>query len=558
MNSEHARPERSSDVSSRIEAVGRVLLPAGPGVFHSVVGYLSGFSELSALWSDALSSGPSLGSFDRLLARLDIDVRCSDSDLARIPQTGPAILVANHPHGFLDGLVLGSVLARRRPDFRFMANGAIALFQGIEQFIIPVDVFGGSVQLNAAAARQALRWLRKGGLLVVFPAGEVSAIGGLPPFVKDREWSEAVVRIAAAAEAKLIRAFISGQNSIAFHIAGLAHSSFRTALLGRELLNKRGQAVDVILGKPLQPERHQQNSAYLRQRTYLLGGRVQRHGMRLFPPRLQGLIPAVNPRLLAQNINDLHPECKLFENGEYSAYAVRAAEIPDVLDEIGRLREITFRRVGEGSGKSSDVDRFDSEYRHLFLWNQQTREVVGAYRMGLVDRIVSRNGIQGLYTHTLFRFGKAFLNKVSPGIELGRSFVRHEYQKKAHSLYYLWRGIGVFIGRNPKYRYLFGPVSISNEYTRTSRELIVGYFRTQFSSREFGVQARRRFFQTPFHMDLFRMPAGLLTWTILPTSSRNWSPMGKGCLFFCDSTWVWEPKWWSSTWTGSSPMSLML
>jgi len=409
------------------------------------------------------------------------------------------MVVANHPHGLLDGLVLGSVLARRRPDFRFLLNEALAKLPGIQDFAIPVDVFGGSAQLNAVAALSAMRWLRQGGVLVAFPAGEVSAISGVPGPVTDRKWSDGIVRIAASTQAQIVRVFISGRNSLPFQLAGLAHPSMRTVLLGRELLNKKGYRVEVGVGNPLAPDVERHDGEYLKQRTYLLQKRVEAPRKPLFQPRIRDIASPVEPARVSRTVAALPEDRVLAQAGDYRVYAAGAHELPGVLEEIGRLRELSFRGEGEGTGNSLDLDGFDQVYTHLFVWNAASSEIVGAYRMGLADRILAAQGARGLYTTTLFHFGRPFLNRVSPGIELGRSFVRPEYQRNPQPLYLLWRAIGAFVARNPHYRYLFGPVSISQEYSHTSRELIVGYFDQRPGSNTFEVRPRHPWPANSFH-----------------------------------------------------------
>src|SRR5262249_3158314 len=127
------------------------------------------------------------------------------------------------------------------------------------------------------------------------------------------------------------------------------------------------------------------------------------------------------------------------------------------------------------TGKPRDLDRFDQWYRHLFVWNSERNEMVGAYRIGLADSILSQRGARGLYTSTLFKFDPEFLKGLGPALELGRSFIAPAYQKEYQPLLLLWKGICHFIVRNPSYRTLFGPVSISNDYRAISRALIVEF-----------------------------------------------------------------------------------
>jgi len=208
--------------------------------------------------------------------------------------------------------------------------------------------------------------------------------------------------------------------------------------------------------------------------------------------------PAVPEALLKAEVEALPAEQRLVESGQYLIQYARATQIPWCLQEIGRLRELTFRAAGEGTGKSSDIDLFDAYYLHLFLWDRQANAIVGAYRMGLADEILARFGKRGLYTQSLFKYGPRLLHTLNPAIELGRSFVRAEYQRSFSPLLLLWRGIGQFILRSPQYAVLFGPVSISNSYAAISRELMVDYLRTNNSEARLAKHVKPR---RPFRVD---------------------------------------------------------
>jgi putative hemolysin len=184
---------------------------------------------------------------------------------------------------------------------------------------------------------------------------------------------------------------------------------------------------------------------------------------------------AICPAALKAEIDCLPASQRLVDSGCFHVYWARADQIQWVIQEIGRLREVTFRAVGEGSGNCSDLDAFDAYYLHMFVWDAKANAIVGAYRVGLAQEILSRYGSQGLYTHSLFTYGPRMLDALTPAIELGRSFVRAEYQRSFAPMLLLWRGIARFIESSPQYAILFGAVSISNSYSRTSRQLMVDY-----------------------------------------------------------------------------------
>ena len=232
-------------------------------------------------------------------------------------------------------------------------------------------------------------------------------------------------------------------------------------------------------------------AAYLRQRTYSLAHRPSQPGKRKLPFRLARHTAPIAPAGIdAQLVNEVGALEPVFARGDFAVYGADAMQIPNILREIGRLREVTFRAAGEGTGRSLDIDRFDQHYFHLFLWNHARNEIAGAYRIGDVDQILRRFGLTGLYSHTLFHFDAKFLERMPHSVELGRSFIREEYQKLPHSLSYLWKGIGAVVRQTGK-RFLFGPVSISENYSAAARELLVAWFDSQH--RDASVKPRHPF-----------------------------------------------------------------
>jgi putative hemolysin len=288
-----------------------------------------------------------------------------------------------------------------------------------------------------------------------------------------------------------VPAYIRGSNSFLFQILGMLHPRIRTALLARELLNKQDRLVELRIGSPITPKKlleiptPKERTEYLRWRTYLLAGRSEfkpRTSVPLFNRLRQrtshAVTAAVARLVLASEIAALADEQQLFQAGDLEVYVTPAHAIPAIMEEIGRLRELTFRAVGEGTGKPTDVDSFDARYLHLFVWNAANQEIVGAYRLAGTD--VTRD----LYTATLFKYNGNFLDKLGPALELGRSFVRPEYQRGFAPLLALWKGIGAYVARNPRYKTLFGPVSISNQYQAVSRELMVTFLERNASLRD--------------------------------------------------------------------------
>jgi putative hemolysin len=442
------------------------------------------FHHLNRAYADVAARHDSCPFVDRALERLQIDYELAEEDLARIASArGPVIVVANHPFGGIEGMILASVLRSVRCDVRIMANYLLERIPEMREHLIAVDPFGrpGSERRNIAPLRQCIRWVREGGMLAVFPSGEVSHFDPVRGAV-DPAWSETVARLVRMTGAPVLPVYFSGTNSMLFHAAGMIHPNLRTARLPAELLNKGQRTIRMAVGSLISGDRtaafpdDREMIEHLRLRTYVLAHRLE--DCRSLPAIAASAEQIVSPRpadILADEVRLLSPEHLLSVSGDLSVHLGSSGEIPTILFEIGRLRELTFRAAGEGTGREIDLDRFDEHYLHLFIWNKRKREIVGAYRLGKTDEILVRDGISGLYTSTLFSYQPSFFDRLGPALELGRSFVRPEYQKSYVPLSLLWKGIGRFIAAHPRYSSLFGPVSISNDYRPLSRQFMAAF-----------------------------------------------------------------------------------
>jgi len=415
----------------------------------------------------------------RALRALDVDVTLNLEAECQIPSAGPLVVVANHPHGMLDGLALAHLVHAQRRDVRVLTSHVLARIPDLADLCLYVDPFEGpsAARRSCAGLRTARRWLDDGHALIVFPSGSVAHLrrgGSETP--ADAPWYTTAARLAAATNAAVLPAFIHGANSPWFYRAGLIHPLLRTLLLGRELLRHRGRAVSVSLGttRSLAFSGGLDAAAAteaLRREVDELGARTASKST----VRLEAVAAAPALDALEQEVRALPAEALVTHNGVFDVFCADAVTIPTVLRELGRLREIAFRAVGEGTGKALDRDRFDDHYRHLFVWNRDAREIVGAYRLGFADQIVTSHGVGGLYTSTLFRYDARLLARLGPAIELGRSFVRAEYQRSSNALLLLWKGIARVVAQSKKYRVLFGPVSISSRYADTSQQLLLEF-----------------------------------------------------------------------------------
>jgi putative hemolysin len=429
--------------------------------------------------------------FQTALESIGVTYKIGGADWGRIPPSGPLVVVANHPFGGIEGVILGALIRQVRNDLKILANYLLKRLDGIGDYVIPVDPFDtpGSISSNLKGLKNALGWVKSGGVLAVFPAGEVASFQIKAGKVTDPPWSHHVAGIVRRTQSAVLPVFFPGQNSLPFHLLGLLHPRLRTAMLPRELMNKSNRRIKPLVGNTIPwsvLKKFESDKAlidYLRLRTYFLQNREAGTSRRYpLPPSgevehglPEPIVAPLDTDLLVDDVSRLPAAQQLTSAGNYAVYIAEAEQIPHILREIGRLREVSFREVHEGTGKSIDLDRFDDHYQHLFLWNHAERELVGAYRLGMTDVILKRFGPQGLYTNQLFRFKPELLQKLTCAIEFGRSFIRIEYQKKYHSLMLLWRGIGAFVARNPHYSILFGPVSISNDYHTVSRNLMVRF-----------------------------------------------------------------------------------
>ena len=480
----------------------RVELPAPHPVWQPTARFTAGalehllqLSRMKQLYGE-LRERPDTRFFpERILDFMGVRTAVPAADLAEVPRTGPVVVVANHPFGGIEGVVLARIFHAVRPDMRVLANSLLARVPELREFMIFVNPFGGpaAARQNITALKAAIRWLQNGGLLVTFPAGEVARFDLRAGCVEDAPWNANIARIIRRVGATVLPVHIAGANGPLFHMAGLVHPRLRTALLPQELLNKFNSEIRVRLGRPIAFARLARLSSdaalirYLRLRAEALAHRSGSAAVPAKPAALaavpwkkvivaEPVAEVVEPGALRHDIAALSEAHTILRHDQFRVVVARAAQLPAVLPEIGRLRELTFRTVGEGTGRARDLDRFDAFYLHLLIWNEEAGEVVGAYRLGPTDEILPRYGLRGLYTSTLFKFRQPLMQHLAPALELGRSFVRPEYQRGYLPLLLLWKGVCHFVSQNPRYRHLFGPVSISNEYQPVSRHLIQRHF----------------------------------------------------------------------------------
>ena len=414
---------------------------------------------------------------EQVLAYFNVSYSVRDSEREHIPSQGRAVVIANHPIGSLDGLALIKLVCDIRRDVRVVVNSLLMTLDPLQPLLLPVDNMGGKthkLQLKAIANH-----LGQDGVLIVFPAGEVSRLR--PAGVRDPKWQSGFLRFARAAKAPIIPVFIDARNSAAFYGVSMMYKPASTMLLVNEMFKQQRRDFPMRIGRQIPFESYQGVQLDIKSKTKLF----RRHLYRLPKGKAEvfrtqsAIAPREDRQLLRMAIQNSE-HLGQTQDGK-QIYLHRATDNDPLLREIGVLREIAFRAVGEGSNLRRDIDRFDQYYLHLVLWDEVDLEIVGAYRFADTRQVVDELGVDGLYCHSLFNLGEAMAPTLARGLELGRSFVQPRYWGK-RSLDYLWYGIGAFIRKYPHYRYLYGPVTISNALPQAAKELLVYFYRLYFGA----------------------------------------------------------------------------
>ena len=453
----------------------------GGEYFAKFLMYILRFNKLNKIYGQ-VASKEGIDFIDEIIRILEFNVEMDENELKRIPKSGPLIVVANHPFGGLDGLILIKLLAQVRPDIKVIGNFLLQKIEPVSDYFIGDNSF--ELQPDEKDTNEALAHLKNNGVLCLFPAGDVSTYGSFNN-ANDLVWQFPVVKFVKNAKVPVVPIHFQGTNSRLFHLLAKIHPSLRQVRLPSELLSKRHKNIKIRIGNPIKLEEQEkfcdvyQYGRFLRAKTYSM--ETEFEVKRFFnysanpSPKVEPIIDPVPQELVLKEIQKIKQDYTLFKLKNYIAYCVPSAEIPNILNEIGRLREITFREVGEGTNQSIDIDEFDLYYNQMFIWDEDEQRIVGAYRIGLGNDILAQYGKRGFYLHSLFRIDDEFKPILRESMELGRSFVIKEYQRKPMPLFLLWKGILYFLLKNPEYRYLIGPVSISNNYSNISKDLIIRF-----------------------------------------------------------------------------------
>ena len=465
------------------------------GLADRTLGRALAIERLNRVYHE-IPSGPPIPFVESSLARLGVTYEVAAGSPEDIPSEGALVVVCNHPFGIIDPCVLLHLLTRRREDVKILANHFMLDLTEMREMMIPIDPFGTrkAKSFNLLPLREGLGWIKKGGVLGVFPAGEVAHYRPRERAVVESAWIPTTARLVRQAQVPVLPLWFDGRNSRTFYLAGLVHPLLRTILLPRELLKKQSTTFRLRIGKVLtwkqleEFQSPQQLAAFLQLYTEILRykGRVKPHHYKYKRRRHRKIVrQGLRQSLVFEEVAPQKPiealraeyaalpsTQRLAQGSQFEVCYAKTEQIPLLLHEIGRQRELAFRAVKEGSGKAVDLDDYDAYYEHLILWSKKDQKIAGAYRMCKIDEVLARHGPEGFYLSTLFRLRPEFFRRFANGVEMGRSFICQEYQRAFPALMLLWKAIARYMIVDPRYRYLVGPVSISQAYQTASVNLI--------------------------------------------------------------------------------------
>jgi putative hemolysin len=445
--------------------------------------------------NDFLHDNDHLGSFEFIenaLEKLDFSYSLSNKDLQNIPASGRVIIIANHPLGGLDALALIKAISTIRKDLKIVANDFLNAIKPLEPIIIDINNFKN--RQSKESINKIYDALNADEALIIFPAGEVSR--ATPKGVRDGEWHKSFLNFASRTSSPILPVYIGGKNSKTFYSVSALNKKLSTLLLSNEMFKQKGKEIELIIGElipssntlPLSLKKDKVVELY---KKHLYGLKI---GISYF--QTQAAIA------LAEDRRDIKKELKSAQrlgetkDGKIIYLYEWSSNNGSILNEIGRLREISFRQVGEGVNKRRDIDKYDRHYKHIVLWDNEELEIVGAYRIGIVSEILQKQSVEALYTNSLFTYDAAFSPYLANAIELGRSFVQPKYWG-SRALDYLWQGIGAYLKNNPQIKYLYGGVSLSQSYPKVAKDMILYFYEHYFGAQEQLVRAK-----LPYKIDL--------------------------------------------------------
>src|SRR6056297_1250390 len=430
-----------------------------------------------------------------ILEHYEIDYDIPEEDFKRLPKEGSYITISNHPLGAIDGILLMRLLLPLRKDYKIMANFLLERMAPLAPYVLPVNPFEEhkGARSSIAGFKKALQHIRDGHPLGIFPAGEVSTHKD-GKLIVDKPWEEAALKLIKKAQVPVVPIYFHGRNSKLFYRLSRWNPVFRTAMIPSQVLSQRNRPLKVRIGQPISVQTQNEQESLpeftdlLRRKTYILSNAFQKERLidqlpstLKIPKPPKKIAHAMRKEVMQGEIEKLREkDCRLLQSKNYEVFLAKEQDMPFILKEIGRQREVTFRAIGEGTNKAIDLDIFDSYYHHLFLWDNEDNCIVGAYRMGMGSEIFPKYGIDGFYLQDLFRVEPELYDMMQQSIEMGRAYITKEYQQKPMPLFLLWKGIVHTTLRHPEHKYLIGGVSISNQFSNFSKSLMIEFMKSNY------------------------------------------------------------------------------
>ena len=468
---------------------------------YGVLGTFMGWTLMKVLQISKLNAiydkNKHLNSVDfcnAILDQLEIKFDIPEEDFKRLPKEGAYITISNHPLGGIDGVLLLKLMLEREPNFKIIANFLLHRILPLKPYIMPVNPFENhkDAKSSVIGIKETFRHLSDGKPLGMFPAGEVSTFKDGKLNV-DKVWEEGAIKVIRKAQVPVVPIYFHAKNSRLFYLLSKIDGTMRTAKLPSEVFSQKDRVIKVRIGKPISVAEQNEHETiaefteFLRKKTYMLANPFEKETKLIPTPSLKItrspktiVTPASQDKMIQEIASLRDTDCRLLQSKNYEVFFASANSIPNVLHEIGRLREITFREVGEGTNKSIDIDQYDKHYHHMFLWDENAQKIAGAYRMGLGSEIYPKYGMEGFYLNDLFRFESEMHEMMHQSIEMGRAFIIKEYQQKPMPLFLLWRGIIHTTLRYPEHKYLLGGVSISNQFSDFSKSLMIEFMKSNY------------------------------------------------------------------------------
>jgi len=437
-----------------------------------------GIAKMNSLYKLHQMQGLSKEAFaDKLIELLQLDINGLDELKAKIPATGPVVIASNHPFGGIEGVILARAIGEVRPDLKVLANKGLGIFRELSDYFIFTNPLSQKDPKNGPSLRRCIEHVKQQNALLIFPAGKVSYFQPQKNAISEHTWNKIVARLINVEHCQYLPVFVSGENSSIFYRTERIYFRLRMLLLGRELLNKTGASIDISAGFAV-PNKYLNQGGLVQQASFAraLSYAQDKRWRYTWPPDTvsahKPLAEPVNSETIREEVAQLPPNQSLASFKGFTVYFAYQHQAPQIVQEIARLRELVFRLHNEGSGEAIDTDKFDATYTHLFIIENASFRIIGAYRMGLTDKLIAKDGLDGLYLNKMFNFAPEFANRSEAAMEMGRSFLIPEFQGSYQGLLLLWRGIGAFVCQFPQYRTLYGTVSISKLYDPRSVNLI--------------------------------------------------------------------------------------